>query len=120
MQSIGVTPSRFELLTCGLGIGPEPESSEQQNVSTALFPLKNEKSDVSPCVTNFTDSQILLTRLLPGGRLLTLEEVANYLAVERTLVEKLVSEKALRVVRIGRELRVHPEDLKAFVTRCQE
>jgi excisionase family DNA binding protein len=101
-------------------MGPEPESSELQNVSTGLFPLKNEKPDVSPGVTNFSESQFLLTRLLPGGRLLTLEEVANYLAVERTLVEKLVSEKALRIVRIGAEVRVRPEHLRAFVARVEE
>jgi excisionase family DNA binding protein len=115
-----VTPARFERATCGLGIGPRPQSSESQNVSAGIFTLKTEDSNVSPCVTETLDSQSFLTRLLPGGRLLTLNEVAQYLAVEIPLVEKLVSEKALRVVRIGPEIRVRPEDLKAFVAGAEE
>ncbi len=115
-----MTPARFERATCGLGIGPEPESTVLQSASPGLFPLKNEKADVSPCVTNSSDSQFLLTRLLPGSRLLTLGEVANYLAVDRTLVEELVSEKALRVVRIGMEVRVRPEDLSTFLAGAEE
>ena len=89
-------------------------------MSTALFPLKNEKAGCVTLCHKSSDSQFLLTRLLPGGGLLTLEKVANYLAVERTLVEKLVSEKALRVVRIGPEVRFRPEDVKAFVERAEE
>ncbi|MGO9829787.1 MAG: helix-turn-helix domain-containing protein [Myxococcaceae bacterium] len=75
---------------------------------------------MSRCATNPSESHPLLTRLLPGGRLLTLKEVAHYLAVERTLVEKLVSERTLRVVRIGTEIRVCPEHLKAFIAGAEE
>jgi excisionase family DNA binding protein len=75
---------------------------------------------VSPCVTDSCDSHFLLARLLPGGRLLTLEEVANYLAVDKTPVEKLVAEKALRIIRIGPEVRVRPEELKVFVASAEE
>jgi excisionase family DNA binding protein len=89
-------------------------------VSPGLFTLKNAEPNVSPCVTETSDSQFLLTRLLPGGRLLTLKEVAQYLAVKIPLVEKLVSEKALRVVSIGPEVRARPEDLKAFVAGAEE
>ena len=46
-----VTPARFERATCGLGNGPEPQSSQPQNVSAELFTLKTEETDVSPCVT---------------------------------------------------------------------
>ena len=42
------------------------------------------------------------------------------MAVDTTLVEKLVVEKALRVLRIGPEVRVRPEDLKAFVASAEE
>jgi excisionase family DNA binding protein len=115
-----MTPARFERATCGLGIGPEPQSSEEQNASMALSPLKNEKSNVSPCVTNLSEAHSLLTRLLPGGRLLTLQEVANYLAVDQTLVEKLVAERAFRVLRIGPEIRVRPEDLQAFIASSEQ
>lgn len=75
---------------------------------------------MSPCVTDFSETHPLLTLLLPGGRLLTLEEVTNYLAVDRTLVDELVSEKTLRVVRIGAEIRVRAEDLKAFIAGAEE
>jgi hypothetical protein len=115
-----MTPARFERATCGLGIGPRLRSSEPQNVSGDTFTLKTEESNVSPCVRETLDPQPLLTRLLPGGRLLTLLEGANYLAVDSTLVEKLVAEKALRAIHIGPEIRVRPEDPKAFVSAAKE
>jgi len=115
-----VTPARFERATCGLGIGPRPQSTEPQTVSADIFTLKSEESNVSPCVTEALDSQSLVTRLLPGGRLLSLEQVAQHLAVEIQLVETLISEKALRVVRIGPNVRVRPEELTAFITGAEE
>lgn len=43
-ESLGeVTPARFERSTCGLGMGPEPQSNELQNVSTRVFPLKRKR-----------------------------------------------------------------------------
>jgi excisionase family DNA binding protein len=89
-------------------------------MSPGLVTPKNAEVLVSACVTGTSDSQSLLTRLLPGGPLFTLEEAAQYLAVETALLEKLISEKALRVLRIGPEVRILPEDLKAFVAGAEE
>jgi hypothetical protein len=47
----------------------------------------------------------LRTVLSRGAQRVTLEEVANYIAVGIALVHQLVSEKTLRVVRIGTEIR---------------
>jgi excisionase family DNA binding protein len=48
-------------------------------------------------------------------RLLTLDQVADYFAVARSLVDDLVGSGALRVLRIGPERRVRFEDLEAFL-----
>ena len=48
-------------------------------------------------------------------RLLTLDQVADYLAVTPSLVDDLVGSGALRVLRIGPERRVRFEDLEAFL-----
>jgi excisionase family DNA binding protein len=48
-------------------------------------------------------------------RLLTLDEVTAYLAVPLSVVEELVASRALRILRIGPERRIAPEDLAAFL-----
>ena len=53
-------------------------------------------------------------------RLLTLDEVAQYLAVGRSLVDDLVGSGALRVLQIGPERRVRFEDLEAFLRLAEK
>ena len=53
-------------------------------------------------------------------RLLTLDQVADCLAVVRFLVDDLVRTGALRVLRIGPELRVRPQDLEAFLRLAEK
>jgi excisionase family DNA binding protein len=52
-----------------------------------------------------------------GGvdRLLTVAEVAELLRLSVRSVRRLIAEKQLRVVRVGRSVRVRPEDLKSFL-----
>jgi excisionase family DNA binding protein len=54
------------------------------------------------------------------GRLWTLEEVAEYLAVPFDVVEELVRSSALRVLSLGRERRVAPEDLSALLENAKK
>ena len=53
-------------------------------------------------------------------RLLTLDQVADYLAVTRSLVDDLVGSGALRVLRIGPERRVRFEDLEGFLRLAEK
>jgi len=53
-------------------------------------------------------------------RLLTLDQVADYLAVGLSLVDDLVGSGALRVLRIGPERRVRFEDLEAFLRLAEK
>ncbi len=48
-------------------------------------------------------------------RLLRIEEVADRLAVSRSMAWKLVAYGQLRSVRIGRALRVRPADLDEYI-----
>jgi excisionase family DNA binding protein len=52
---------------------------------------------------------------LADRRLLRIEEVADRLAVSRSMAWKLVTEGQLRSVRIGRAVRVRPADLEAYI-----
>ena len=49
------------------------------------------------------------------ARLLRIEDVADRLAVSRSMAWKLVTYGQLRSVRIGRAVRVRPADLDAYV-----
>lgn len=49
------------------------------------------------------------------GPLLRVEQVAERLAVSRSMAWKLVDSAALRSVRIGRSVRVRPADLEAYL-----
>jgi excisionase family DNA binding protein len=48
-------------------------------------------------------------------RLLRIEDVADRLAVSRSMAWKLIAYGQLRSVRIGRAVRVRPADLDAYV-----
>jgi excisionase family DNA binding protein len=68
-------------------------------------------------VDQTTDRQWHVPTHVPTHRLLSLAEVANYLVVPVEVVEELVAARSLRALRIGRELRVRPEELEAFLQR---
>jgi len=51
----------------------------------------------------------------PTLRLLRIEDVAQRLAVSRSMAWKLIAYGHLRSVRIGRAVRVRPADLEAYV-----
>ena len=53
-----------------------------------------------------------------AGRLLRIEEVADHLAVSRSMAWKLVAYGQLRSVKIGRAVRVRPADLEAYIERA--
>lgn len=50
-------------------------------------------------------------------RLLRLEEIAERLAVSRSMAWKLIAHGEIRAVRIGRAVRVRPADLDAYIDR---
>lgn len=47
--------------------------------------------------------------------LLTLEQVAQYLTVSSRTVRRMIDNKELRCVQVGRQKRIDPKDLDAFV-----
>lgn len=47
--------------------------------------------------------------------LMTVQEVAEFLRVTEVTVRKWINQKSLRAVRFGREWRVAPRDLEAFI-----
>ena len=48
-------------------------------------------------------------------QLLTLQQVADRLQVSMSTVRRLAAKGKLKTVRIGRNLRVRPEDLAAYI-----
>ena len=48
-------------------------------------------------------------------RLLRIEEIAQRLAISRSMAWKLIAHGQLRSVRIGRAVRVRPQDLDEYV-----
>ena len=52
------------------------------------------------------------------ARLLRIEEIAERLAVSRSMAWKLIALGHLRSVRIGRAVRVRPQDLEDYVTNA--
>lgn len=52
--------------------------------------------------------------------LLTLEQVAQYLSISSRTVRRLIDDKELRCVQIGRQKRIDPKDLEAFVKANKE
>lgn len=53
-------------------------------------------------------------------QLLTLQQVADRLQVSMSTVRRLVSAGKLKTVRIGRNLRVRPEDLAGYIEGAKE
>lgn len=51
----------------------------------------------------------------PSKRLLTLDQVAKYLSVSSRTVRRLIDDKELRCVKVGRQKRIDPKDLDAFL-----
>jgi len=74
----------------------------------------------------FKEPSRLLLQGPPGvqerepSRLLTFDDVADLLAVNVEVVRWLVGEKRLKTLRIGTELRVRPEALRAFLDASEE
>lgn len=52
------------------------------------------------------------------GRLLRLDEVAEQLAISKSMAWKLVAYGQLHSVRIGRAVRVRPADIEDYLTRA--
>ena len=50
-----------------------------------------------------------------GGRLLRIEDIADRLAVSRSMAWKLIAHGQLRSLRIGRAVRVRQVDLEAYI-----
>ena len=55
--------------------------------------------------------------ILKSIRLLRPEEVRNILSISRSFVYKLLESGEIPVVRIGKTVRVRPQDLKAYIER---
>jgi excisionase family DNA binding protein len=53
-------------------------------------------------------------------KLLTLDQVADALAVSTRTVRRLIDNKDLRCVTVGRQKRVVPKDLEAFLKANKE
>lgn len=52
-----------------------------------------------------------------GEKLLTLKDVAGRLQIGRVSVWRLYAERGLRVVKIGRAVRVRPSDLESWLAK---
>jgi excisionase family DNA binding protein len=50
-----------------------------------------------------------------SGRLLRIEQIAERLSVSRSMAWKIIDKGQLRSVRIGRAVRVRPQDLDDYV-----
>jgi excisionase family DNA binding protein len=57
---------------------------------------------------------------MSNDQLLTLQQVAERLQVSMSTVRRLVDAGKLRSVRIGRNLRVRPEDLAAYIEEAKQ
>ena len=53
-------------------------------------------------------------------QLLTLQQVADRLQVSMSTVRRLVAAGRLKAVRIGRNLRVRPEDLSKYIEEAKK
>lgn len=57
---------------------------------------------------------------MSNDQLLTLQQVADRLQVSMSTVRRLLDAGKLRSVRIGRNLRVRPEDLAAYIEEAKQ
>lgn len=48
-------------------------------------------------------------------RLLTVDQVAEYLGVSRTTVRKLIAERRIETYRVGRRIRIHPDAVEDYL-----
>jgi excisionase family DNA binding protein len=65
----------------------------------------------------------LATEVYAGERLtpvLTINEAARVLAVERSTIYRLLAAGELQTVRVGKRQRFRPEDLDAYLERSRE
>lgn len=53
-------------------------------------------------------------------QLLTLQQVADRLQVSMSTVRRLVDAGKLKAIRIGRNLRVRPEDIAAYIEEAKQ
>jgi excisionase family DNA binding protein len=53
----------------------------------------------------------------PCSRLLLIDQVAEGLAVSTRTVRRLIARRELVACRLGRSVRVHPDDLAAYIDR---
>jgi excisionase family DNA binding protein len=60
------------------------------------------------------------TRVYGLPRLLTVDETAEYLRVDRSTVYRLERAGALQSVRVGRRRRFRPDDLTEYLVRSRE
>jgi len=60
-----------------------------------------------------------MTKPDASRRLMTVDEVAEFLAVSRSTVDKLVKIQQLNPSRIGTRLRFRPADIDAYIERRQ-
>ena len=56
-------------------------------------------------------------RLQPCSRLLLTDQVAMDLGVSARTVRRLIARRELVACRLGRSVRVHPDDLAAYIDR---
>lgn len=47
--------------------------------------------------------------------LLTIAEISESLVVSESTVRRLIRERSLKAIKVGRQLRVRPEDLEAYL-----
>jgi excisionase family DNA binding protein len=57
---------------------------------------------------------------MANDQLLTLQQVADRLQVSMSTVRRLVDSGKLKAVRIGRNLRVRPEDLAVYIEASKQ
>ena len=53
-------------------------------------------------------------------KLLTLKQVAEYLSISPRTVRRLIKDKDLRVITVGRQKRIDPKDLEAYIKGHRE
>jgi excisionase family DNA binding protein len=87
----------------------------EQGVSTALSTLSAAQTLFAETVKERIESLPHVPSMGHAARLLTLDEVAEFLVVTRAVVDSLVAAGSLRVVRIGVDVRVRPTALQAFL-----
>ena len=58
-------------------------------------------------------------RRQPVSRLLLVDQVAEGLGVSPKTVRRLIAKGELVACRLGRSIRVHPDDLAAYIGRCR-